>query len=267
MRDDGTQLIVQLHFYNYCSTSNTAILLDFITQPEYSRRSRYLSTRLPNTITTITSPITTTDHLVWITDYNASTYYIEPDRTWTGGPRTIKCLLWSMDSKCQIAVQLVANGWARMWAMCVRESTTSVHLKRVLLPSNYGRPLGFCNVRWFRRKVKPPFSEWLSCSSCILTWYWGHQPAINLIKVHTAHVSFPCSVYPYLYTKHITRLVIWKLCNNSQDCAYTNRFSVSAEDVLVIISKSCTTCSNMALGGEMRATLCPYIMYWHLPYN
>lgn len=148
--------------------------------------------------------------------------------------------------------------------------STSVHPKRVLLPtqepSNYGHPL----VPMFRSKVMPPSSGWLNCFICILTWYRGHQPAINVIKVggmHTEHVSFPCSLYPYLYTKHIARLK-WKLWNNSQDCVYADRFPVSAEDILVFISRSCTTCSNMALGrGEAKGrcgpcfvlTLCPGI--------
>lgn len=126
-------------------------------------------------------------------------------------------------------------------------------------------------VPMFRSKAMPPSSEWLNCFTCILTWYRGHQPAINLIKVGGMHVGFPCSVYPYLCTKHIARLVIWKLCDNSQDCAYANRFPVSAEDFLVCISRSCTTCSNMVLGGggkgEMWAMLHPCIMYWRLPYS
>lgn len=161
---------------------------------------------------------------LWITDYNRSTCYIEPNHTWTGGPRTISCLLWSTDGKYQIAAQLVQmdehtyerSVRTRVLYFRTTQTCAATYPRTFKLWSSTG--FLHCEVvPTFRSKVMPPSSGWLNCFTCILTWYRGNQPAINLIKVggmQTAHVSFPCSIYPYLYTKHTARL-----CNNSQDCA------------------------------------------------
>jgi len=248
------------HCYFVRFHNTASIFLTFALPFNHTTEYNYHHTRW-SVITTITSFITTTDHLVWITDYNASTHYIAPDHTWTGGPRTISCRHWSTEGKCQIAAQLVANGWAHMWAICAYESPLLPYISNVCcyVPKNpqiivvqwVSAIWGGSDISKHSNASVFRVTELFHLHSDVIP----RPPTSNKLKVGpTAHVSFPSSVYPYLYTKHTARLVIWKLCNNNQVCAYANRFPISTEDVLVFIPRSCITCRNMALrwggGGD-----------------